>query len=775
PACPDLPSALTSSAIAVNTATVSWTAAASGTDYDVHYSTTNTAPGATPAPLLDVNGAVTTGLSSLAGNTTYYYWVRTDCGSGDVSGWVGPSTFTTLAACPITNATYCYENSTTEWVNVYVSTPGDYLDITFNSGTVEDTYDELLVYDGADGAGTQLYSGYGASGDVSGLTYQSTTGVISFAVQGDVSNSCGSSQQTQIDYSVVCSAPPACPDPTALSATVTSITTADVSWTGAGTFIVEYGAPGFTPGTGATAGTGGTIASSAATSPYALSSLTGNTTYEIYVRQVCAGPTYSGNAGAVSIYTGYCIPSSTSTASYVNDFQTTGGSTNISNASGAYSATGYGDFTGQSVSQYAGASVSFTAAFTGTTVGFNIWVDWNNDLNFDASEKMYASGGYVGSASGSFSVPGGQALGDYRMRIRCDYNDTDPDPCAARPRAEAEDYTFTVVATPPCPDLPSALTSSAVSNNTATVSWTAAASGTDYDVYYSTTNTTPGATPSPLIDVAGAVTTGLSSLTQNTTYYYWVRTDCGSGDVSTWVGPESFTTACDPVTAFVEDFEGTTGTVFPDCWNQVGATGTANPQDNAGINGARNLYMYNGATVAMRPVSNAGANTHWLRFMQRGNFSSGQQVNVGYLTDPNDASSFVAVTNFTTTSTTASELTIDLGSAPGANQILAFQADGTFGSSFLIDDVNWEQKPPCPDAPSALVSSAVTTNSATVGWTAAATGTDYDVYVSQTNTTPGASPTVIDVTGATSTGLSSLTDNTTYYYWVRTDCGSGDV
>ncbi|SCY28806.1 GEVED domain-containing protein [Flavobacterium caeni] len=80
-------------------------------------------------------------------------------------------------------------------------------------------------------------------------------------------------------------------------------TSANITWTGTGNFIVEYGATGFTPGTGATAGVGGTIASSTATSPYALSGLTGATAYQVYVRQVCPLGGYSANSSVHSFTT----------------------------------------------------------------------------------------------------------------------------------------------------------------------------------------------------------------------------------------------------------------------------------------------------------------------------------------------------------------------------------------------------------------------------------------------------------------------------------------
>ena len=96
---------------------------------------------------------------------------------------------------------YCYENSTFEILE-FQSSDGSALRITFNSGTVENTYDELIVYD-SDGT-TQLYNGYGSGGNVAGLSFTASGSTISFGVQADISVSCGSGSQTTINYTVSC-------------------------------------------------------------------------------------------------------------------------------------------------------------------------------------------------------------------------------------------------------------------------------------------------------------------------------------------------------------------------------------------------------------------------------------------------------------------------------------------------------------------------------------------------------------------------------------------
>ena len=99
---------------------------------------------------------------------------------------------------------------------------------------------------------------------------------------------------------------------------------------------------------------------------------------------------------------------------------------------------------------------------------------------------------------------------------------------------------FTVETIPTC-DSPTALTSSALTATGATVSWTAptAAPSNGYDVYYGNTNTAPTASTTPSIPGVTGTSTSLT-LSSTSTYYVWVRSNCG-GTQSSWVGPVSFT------------------------------------------------------------------------------------------------------------------------------------------------------------------------------------------------------------------------------------------
>jgi hypothetical protein len=253
-------------------------------------------------------------------------------------------------------------------------------------------------------------------------------------------------------------------------------------------------------------------------------------------------PTITAPAGNRQIAITYCTSTSTGGSSYFNAFSTTGGITNITNNASGYSASGYGNFTAMSCSQSLTNSINFTTTLVGTTVGVNIWVDWNRDGDFaDAGEKVYASGGYVSTSSGSFSVPATATAGSTRMRIRLDYNSTDPAICGSITRGETEDYTFIVtspcVSPPSCANTPSPANGAINVGLPQTITWPAVSGATSYDVYFGTINP-----PSFYANVTSASFS--PPLSTSTTYYWYVvpKNFCGSAsgcNGTVW----SFTTA----------------------------------------------------------------------------------------------------------------------------------------------------------------------------------------------------------------------------------------
>ena len=99
------------------------------------------------------------------------------------------------------------------------------------------------------------------------------------------------------------SIPPCSP---AINVSVSNVlsSSARISWSGTGTFILEYGPHGFIPGTAEVAGTGGTIITPAV-SAQIITGLAFSTSYDVYVRQNCSASNngYSSNSKLVSFTT----------------------------------------------------------------------------------------------------------------------------------------------------------------------------------------------------------------------------------------------------------------------------------------------------------------------------------------------------------------------------------------------------------------------------------------------------------------------------------------
>jgi len=579
----------------------SFTAAAPApSNYLVVYNTTGTTPTpvngttytvgdtTTGGTVADIDTNTTFSVTGLSANTTYYFFVFSYNGGGCTGGplYKTTSPATGNATTPVF---YCASTSTssTYFINNF-STTGGTANITNNgSGYSASGYGNFsaqtvsqqnfgsvnfsIALNSTYTFGVNIWVDWNGDldfNDAGELTYASgsyvNTATGSITVPGtaavgsyrmrivaDYNNtnpsSCGSisSGETE-DYTFTVPAS-TCPGiPTAVVVAPVASTTATVNWTASSPAPASgyqyYLTTSATLPTPATVPTGSTAAGVTTVN---LTGLTANTTYYIYVRNNCGAGNVSPWTSQVSFYTGYCVSNSTTSTYFINNFSTTAGTANITNNGSGYSAGGYGNFTGQTVSQANGASVNFSIAMNSTyTFGVGIWIDWNDDLDFnDAGEQVYASGSYVNTATGTITVPAGASAGNHRMRIVANYSSTTPTSCGTISNGETEDYTFNVVALP-CPTFVSNVLSNVTTLTTATISWTAAspAPASGYQYYLSTSSTNPSAGTAPTGSTAAGVTSvNLTGLTSGTTYYIWIRTDCGGASgQGAWLGPNNF-------------------------------------------------------------------------------------------------------------------------------------------------------------------------------------------------------------------------------------------
>jgi hypothetical protein len=165
----------------------------------------------------------------------------------------------------------------------------------------------------------------------------------------------------------------------------------------------------------------------------------------------------------------------------------------------------------------------------------------------------------------------GSVIGDNGGESPSDSSTVDTDGTWETPADELEASFMIVVPEAPSCDLPSALTLDAVTNTTATISWTAGGTETTWEYVLEAydsdsdepTGTSYSTTSNPL---------SVTGLTANTSYDFYVRADCGGGDFSNWI-KGSFSTNCDIADgALSHDFDTLDNNnlvVDASCWSVV--------------------------------------------------------------------------------------------------------------------------------------------------------------------------------------------------------------
>jgi len=128
-------------------------------------------------------------------------------------------------------------------------------------------------------------------------------------------------------------------------------------------------------------------------------------------------------------------------------------SVDVGDISNATACTHYGDYTAMSTAMDVGTGypITVTNGYGESVDECGIWVDWNQDLDFDdPCETIEVSGSPgEGPYTATITPPPAAVQGDTRMRIRInDASYTPLSPCGPATYGEVEDYTITVTGTP---------------------------------------------------------------------------------------------------------------------------------------------------------------------------------------------------------------------------------------------------------------------------------------------------------------------------------------
>ena len=298
-----------------------------------------------------------------------------------------------------------------------------------------------------------------------------------------------------------------------------------------------------------------------------------------------------------------------------------------------------------------------------------------------------------------------------------------------------------------CP-APSALTKGAITATSATFTWTAGGEETAWqyiclpaatDVDWSDAN----------VKTATSATATVENLGPSTAYKFYVRADCSSEQSSET--SVAFKTPCVAIATLPwtdEDFaDVTTGSSvynIPDCWDRIAFEsyyGTM-PYVQSGSSGhtgsgSKNLYFYGGMTPAaiILPAFAEKTGKLAISFWYNNNSTYAYYgfAQIGYMTDPADASTFVMLKQLDKVASYTAVSNFAMTGAPDDAYIAIRYAGGSsdYGSLY-IDGISVDLAPSCV-APGIPEASSITTNSASIAWTANSGETAWKLQYSTDN------------------------------------------
>ncbi len=327
--------------------------------------------------------------------------------------------------------------------------------------------------------------------------------------------------------------------------------------------------------------------------------------------------------------------------------------------------------------------------------------------------------------------------------------------------------------------------------NTATVTWNAGDANA-WTVEYGYAGFTLGTGTQVSVDEATATLTGLNAYN---TYDVYVKTDCGLGYESNWSSKVTFTTECGPITItaqhpWTEGFESYTGSgnlAFDNCWATPEMSYYNSPfiyRNFATVahtgNNSVELKGDNGevTTLVFPAFTNPLADLQFSYYgMVTGTTPGTMQL--GYITDPTDASTFVEIQVIPAQSGSYNRAnSLEYGpffftGITDANARIALRFTSATGNcSWNLDDFMVRLLPNCI-APSNLAVSAVTNNAVTLSWMENGDATAWNIEYGPAGFTQGEGTVVpANANPFTVTGLAA---STSYDFYVQSNCGMGDL
>ncbi len=283
------------------------------------------------------------------------------------------------------------------------------------------------------------------------------------------------------------------------------------------------------------------------------------------------------------------------------------------------------------------------------------------------------------------------------------------------------------------------------------------------------------------------------NLNPESNYKIWVRAKCmlgGNDDYSVWSDVVEFRTACSNTLSagYEENFDNLTPNddgILPDCWRKITNHGKypavveyweGSSQSGNAVRMLMDSPQYLIMTKLASPI-----NEYRLEFKSKRDELTSGVLQVGYMSDVTDPSTFVLVENINDGvygQKVTHRVLFDDVVDNGANRYIVFRYGAVEGFSFSeysgywIDDIKVEALPSCLGVSNMQVN-ATTNNSATISFTASDNSQNAWEYVytdDMTITDPN-TMNAVSVTSPTFV-ISNLESNKEYSLWLRAVCGA---
>lgn len=498
----------------------------------------------------------------------------------------------------------------------------------------------------------------------------------------------------------------------------------------------------------------------------------------------------------------YCTPAYTSGCTWGDDLNSVvlngHGTSVLSDLNTGCGTTSYSDkttlFTAVDLMQSITYPVQLNTTYGSPTYELaSIWIDFNNDGTFAATEKLLTDLPLAQTpsfATGNITIPVNAPTGIHRMRVRVIYSTTGVDACTNASYGETHDYNVNILALPPCSGTPTAGTISATTRTCNSQPFTLSTAGATIagNMTYQWESSPAGAGTWTAITGATGTSWTVTNQTANTDYRFVVTCNTSSGTNTSNVVTVNQVSAVSA--SFFEGFENTpTGgynnSTVPECWTYLVGSGSGYgyTSTSAAKTGSKGFYTYpynNTELFLISPETvNLGNGTKQLRFSVNLPYSgyTNTKVEVYRMNAASGTATKTLIQSIPLTTTGWNEYIVPLPVTTDDFFAFSFYGPASQYPNIYLDDVYYEDLSPCI-FPMNIAANAITITGATFSWSASqapgVTGYQWEVRTSGAPGTAGAVATGSTIAPNTTASTNALTGATTYYVYVRSVCGTNN-